>query len=157
ISNVGYWRCEFGAALMDSFEALRANARELHGQLVSRGADPLSPATLVRAAAELLDLEVTWLPADDPALNGARAVYDPEFGTILCAEQGDPPDRLLVVAHEIGHARLHPMPCGCTAYDIDTSRSMEAAPVGSQRVEDYGARERRELQADVFARELVLP
>ena len=31
------------------------------------------------------------------------------------------------------------------------------APVGLQRVEDYGARERRELQADVFAREFLLP
>jgi superfamily I DNA/RNA helicase len=29
--------------------------------------------------------------------------------------------------------------------------------VGLQRVEDYGARERRELQANVFARELLLP
>ena len=32
-----------------------------------------------------------------------------------------------------------------------------AAPVGLQRVEDYGAHERRELQANVFARELLLP
>ena len=41
--------------------------------------------------------------------------------------------------------------------DIDPSRSTEAAPVGLQRVEDYGVRERRELQANVFAREFVFP
>src|SRR3546814_7336734 len=40
---------------------------------------------------------------------------------------------------------------------MDASRSTEAAPVGLQRVEDYGARERRELQANVFGREFVLP
>src|SRR5208283_4662703 len=33
----------------------------------------------------------------------------------------------------------------------------EAAPVGLQRVEDYGAHERRELQANVFAREFLFP
>ena len=41
--------------------------------------------------------------------------------------------------------------------DIDPSRPTEAAPVGMQRVEDYGARERRELQANVFAREFLFP
>ena len=41
--------------------------------------------------------------------------------------------------------------------DVDPSRSMEAAPVGLQRVEDYGAHERRELQANVFAREFLFP
>jgi len=34
---------------------------------------------------------------------------------------------------------------------------MEAAPVGLQRVEDYGAHERRELQANVFARAFLFP
>src|SRR6185437_14571950 len=37
------------------------------------------------------------------------------------------------------------------------SRSMESAPVGLQRVEDYGAHERRELQANIFAREFLFP
>ena len=45
----------------------------------------------------------------------------------------------------------------CTEDDIDLSRSTEAVPVGLQRVEDYGTRERRELQANVFAREFLLP
>jgi DNA helicase-2/ATP-dependent DNA helicase PcrA len=45
----------------------------------------------------------------------------------------------------------------CTVDDVDPTRSTETAPVGLQRVEDYGARERRELQANVFARELLFP
>ena len=61
------------------------------------------------------------------------------------------------VAHEIGHARVHAASSSCNASDIDPSRSTEASPVGLQRVEDYGICERRELQANVFARELVLP
>src|SRR6185437_13284659 len=65
--------------------------------------------------------------------------------------------RALLIAHEIGHADLHAGSAVCGGADIDPSRSTEAAPVGLQRVEDYGARERRELQANVYARELVLP
>ena len=69
----------------------------------------------------------------------------------------DQADRALLLAHEIGHDVVHAGASACGTIDFDASRSTEAAPVGLQRVEDYGARERRELQADVFAREFVLP
>ena len=65
--------------------------------------------------------------------------------------------RALVVAHEIGHECIHAGSVACSAEDVDPSRSMEAAPVGLQRVEDYGAHERRELQANVFARAFLFP
>ena len=68
-----------------------------------------------------------------------------------------PRAKALLVAHELGHSELHAGSATCAGSDIDPSRSTEAAPVGLQRVEDYGARERRELQANVYARELVLP
>src|SRR4029077_13397639 len=75
-----------------------------------------------------------------------------------CCEAGDDlGERALLVAHEIGHARVHAISSSCGADDIDPSRSTEAAPVGLQRVEDYGVRERRELQANVFAREFLFP
>src|SRR3546814_20584116 len=70
---------------------------------------------------------------------------------------GDPVPRGVLVAQELGHSELHAGFATCSKADIDPSRSMEAAPVGLQSVEDYGARERRELQANVYARELVLP
>src|SRR3546814_10129357 len=44
---------------------------------------------------------------------------------------------------EIGHVAVHTMSSCCSASDIDPSRSTESAPVGLQKVEDYGARERR--------------
>ena len=104
-----------------------------------------------------VDLQLVWLPAGDPALKGARALYDDQGGTICCEQELDAATRALLVAHEIGHADLHAGSAVCASADIDPSRSTEAAPVGLQRVEDYGARERRELQANVYARELVLP
>ena len=142
---------------MDAFEPIRGMAARLHDELVLSGKDPFDPFDLVQAAAESRDLQIVWLPHGDPALKSARAVYDEQGGTICCEEEADPVTRALWVAHEIGHSELHAGSATCAGADVDPSRSTEAAPVGLQRVEDYGARERRELQANVYARELVLP
>ena len=142
---------------MDPFEPIRSKAAALHEELLSEGKDPFDPLALVEAAIGCRDLDLVWLPQGDPALKGAQALYDDQGGTICCEEEGDPANRALLVAHELGHAELHAGSVTCSGSDIDPSRSTEAAPVGLQRVEDYGARERRELQANVYARELLLP
>ena len=142
---------------MDPFEPIRSKAAALHAELCSEGTDPFDPLALVQAAIGRRDLDLVWLPQGDLALKGARALYDDQGGTICCEEEGDPANRALLVAHELGHSELHAGSVTCVGSDIDPSRSTEAAPVGLQRVEDYGARERRELQANVYARELLLP
>lgn len=121
------------------------------------GVDPLDPTALIMAAVGLLDIELVWLPEGDPALKNARALFDEQSGTICCEMSGNAAMRALLVAHEIGHIEIHASSAACSAEDIDPSRSTEAVPVGLQRVEDYGARERRELQANVFGREFLLP
>ena len=141
---------------MDSFEPIRAAAERLHLQMAG-GAAPKKPMELVNAAIDHLELQLTWLPTGDPALKGARAVFDNQSGTIFAEDIGDVSQRALVVAHEIGHECVHAGSTACSADDVDPSRSTEAAPVGLQRVEDYGAHERRELQANVFAREFLFP
>lgn len=142
---------------MDGFEPIRSIASRLHKAVVATGADPLEPLAFVTTAAEHLDLEIAFLPAADPALKGARALFDEQSGTICCEDAGSTGDRALLIAHEIGHVKVHAGSTICEANDIDPSRSTEAVPVGLQRVEDYGARERRELQANVFGREFLLP
>lgn len=142
---------------MDAFEPVRAAASGLHDDVAGTAASPMQPLELVHAAIVHMKLELAWLPSGDPALKGARAVFDDQSGTIFAEDVGSPAERALVVAHEIGHVCVHTGPTACTAHDVDPSRSTEAAPVGLQRVEDYGARERRELQANVFAREFLLP
>ncbi len=117
----------------------------------------MKPATLIAAAVRHLGLEFVLLPPEDTTLKGARAIQDEQAGIICCANTESEPERLLLVGHEIGHVRIHSTSAECSAADIDPSRSTEAAPVGLQRVEDYGAHERRELQANVFAREFLLP
>jgi DNA helicase-2/ATP-dependent DNA helicase PcrA len=142
---------------MDPFEPIRSRAAALHNELVSEGIDPFDPLALVQAAVARRHLELVWLPRGDPGLKSARALYDDQGGTICCEEEAESVARALLVAHELGHSELHAGSATCAGSDIDPSRSTESAPVGLQRVEDYGARERRELQANVYARELVLP
>ncbi len=142
---------------MDLFEPVRLNAAELHAELVRAGVDPRQPLDMASAAAKHLELNLVWLPVDDPVLKGAEAIYDLQTGTICCANIADTTLHACLAAHEIGHVRIHSASVECTAEDIDPSRSTEAAPIGLQRVEDYGVKERRELQADVFAREFLLP
>ena len=125
--------------------------------MLATGADPLNSWSLVHAAIGDLELELIWLPAGDPALKGARALFDDQSATISCERSDDPGECVCRIAHEIGHASCHAGSSACAASDIDATRSTEAAPLGLQRVEDYGVRERRELQANVFAREFLLP
>ena len=142
---------------MDGFEVIQSAALCLHNSVAGGEVDPLDPVALVEAAVVHLDLELICLEKDDPALKNARAVFDEQSGSIFHEATDDPVANALLIAHEIGHVELHSGGSACAAADIDPARSIEAAPVGLQRVEDYGAHERRELQANLFAREFVLP
>jgi DNA helicase II / ATP-dependent DNA helicase PcrA len=142
---------------VDAFNPIRDTAAKLYADVVAGGADSSNPMNLVDAAVAHLDLVLTWLPLGDPALKNSRGIYDEGTGTICCADAGDIGARAPLAAHEIGHAQLHTVSTHCAAHDVDPSQPSEAAPVGLQRVEDYGAQERCELQANVFAREFLLP
>lgn len=142
---------------MDAFDSVRKAATELHDQLVSSGTNPLDPMQLVQGAIKARELELHWLQVDDPLLKGARALFDDQSGAVCCQDIGTPGERAVLVAHEIGHDVVHSGSVSCNETDIDASRSTETAAVGLQRVEDYGVRERRELQANVFAREFLFP
>jgi hypothetical protein len=82
----------------------------------------------------------------------------PDVPLIVHETNGSLFDQAFLVAHEIGHAELgdgeeEPEP----AVNVDPARTSEAAPVGMDRVVDYSRRQRREVQMDLFARELLLP
>ena len=142
---------------MDAFEPVREAASRLHVAIAGETGALKPPMDLVRAALTHLKLDFAWLPSGDPALKGARAVFDDQSGTIFAEDVGEPAERALLIAHEIGHVCVHSGSAACAEHDVDPSRSTESAPVGLQRVEDYGAHERRELQANVFAREFLFP
>jgi DNA helicase II / ATP-dependent DNA helicase PcrA len=142
---------------VDAFDAVRRSAAELHDAAVARGADPLDVSTIVEKAADELDVKIQGVPSGNVALHGALALFDPQSRLVCYGDSNDATQRALLVGHELGHARLHAVASSCQEHDVDADASIEPTPVGLERVTDYGARERRELHANVFARELLLP
>ena len=136
---------------------MRRQAAELHARAIALGADPCQPDEVVRYAAQYLDVEIAIVPQSSASLQGARALYDAQSRLVCCSDDGDAAEQALLIGHELAHVVLHASRSRCETSDIDASLSIEPAPVGLERVEDYGARERRELHANVFSRELVLP
>ena len=143
---------------MDPIELARQHARRLHDEAVQRGRNPWSPYEFAVGIASDLGITVETCAPGAALLDGGRAYFDPDLPLIVHETEGSPFDQAFLVAHEIGHAELGdgeegPEP----ATYIDPARTSEAAPVGMDRVVDYSRRQRREVQMDLFARELLLP
>ncbi|TKD47292.1 MAG: ImmA/IrrE family metallo-endopeptidase [Mesorhizobium sp.] len=142
---------------MDSVELARQVAAALHARLVASGADPWSPYDFAIAEAKRRGIDVERTAAGAAILNGGRATFVAADDLILHESGGSPFEQAFLVAHEIGHVELGDDPEGEPVPTIDPSRAAEPSPVGMDRVVDYGRRQRREVQMDLFARELLLP
>ena len=122
------------------------------------------------AAAILGDLtHLSWLKRPDEILwsrksrsgtfdfmVGARR-FDPDALLILHEDAGNEFVHAFLVAHELGHVEFDGREDADATASADPMRPAEAAPIGIDRVVDYGRRERREVQMDLFAREFILP
>jgi len=139
---------------MDAIETSRREAAALHAAALARGADPWKPLELVLGEVERAGFEAEPRQKGATQLGNAQARYDPELGLILYTDEGTDFDRAFLIAHELGHALLGD---GEGACDTDQERSSEPAPEGEERVVAHGPRQRREVQMDLFARELLLP
>ena len=142
---------------MDATEAARREAERIHQAAVAEGDDPWNLLELVSREAARRDLDVYALARGDSALKGGRAVLDSQAGCILYEDIGSVFDRAFLIAHELGHFVLEGDDQNVVTEEVEPDRSAEDAPVGVERVLDYGARERREARMDLFARELMLP
>jgi superfamily I DNA/RNA helicase len=142
---------------MDAIELARQAAARLHAQAVSAGHDPWNPYSFALAEAKRRGLDVEVAASGAAVLDGGRAVFIARDDLILHEDAGTPFERAFLVAHEIGHAELGDDGDPTPARDIDLARPAEASPVGLDRVVDYGRKQRREVQMDLFAREFLLP
>lgn len=142
---------------MDPIEVGRQEAARLHEAAVAAGHDPWIPYEFVVAEASRRGLEVECVPCGDVRLHGTHALYDPDALLILHEDTGSVFTNAFLVAHEIGHVALGGTNEPSAVINPDPLRSAEAAPFGIERVVDYGRRERREVQMNLFGREFLLP
>lgn len=142
---------------MDATEAARREAERLHRANVAAGGDPTRPLAFALQEATSRGLDVYALQEGDSQLKGGKATFDRQAGGILYEDLGSDFERAFLIAHELGHVVLEGGTLDVVTVHVEPDRSMEDAPVGVDRVLDYGARERREVKMDLFAREFLLP
>ncbi len=106
-------------------------------------------------AVRLAGLDVVALPANDPILSYALGVLDRQMGTIWHTAELDPIPRAYLIAHELGHWWLHPG--DPQSPDGDHEVGMEWGDNVITEMDGYSPAQRREIEANAFAAELLAP
>jgi len=146
----------------DPWASVREEARRCRAALPGSGSSSSSPdgsaaaEAAVQAALRLAGSRPRLLPPTDTLLSGAHAVLDRETRIVWLRSDVPIEERRVLLAHELAHHYLHDDHgdtddgCACYEEDVDATGDGEAL-VG------YGPRQRRETEANVFAREFLLP
>jgi superfamily I DNA/RNA helicase len=143
---------------MSNWTNVRAQARAQHRILLADTSDDPSASALLAAAARITGIHPEPVSSGDPLLDGAEAVLDQEAESIFYDQQIDSLRLPLVLAHEWAHLWLaHGLCKPCSADQIDPEASDEDVPLGMAQVQGYSPEERKEREANVYARELLLP
>lgn len=142
---------------MSHWENIRAEARAQHAVLARQAGNDPRPVAVLSAAETESGITSIGLPAGHALLYGsAEAAL--HAGIIWYNQDAPIGLQLLARAHEYAHLRLHGATTSvCTEADFTTEQVDENLAVGAQRVEGYGPHERRELECNVYAREILLP
>lgn len=141
---------------MDAWADIRLKARECHAKALAAAKGARDAQSLIAAALKANDLE---LRRYEPGTLVGEHVFGwldrPNLMVNVAAGQNEA-DEVVVVAHEIGHFELHTDPRS----DVTVlAPGLGGDPIdsGASRVEGYSPRERKEIQADVFAGEFLCP
>ncbi|CDX12281.1 UvrD/REP helicase [Mesorhizobium plurifarium] len=137
---------------MENFSLVRLAANQLRVDIDPGLAELDATAIIARAIANR-ELTLEELPAGDATLAGALGIFNRKYKLVVVQAGLDAATKLEVIAHEIGHEVVH-------QGEIATVQRSYGKPGPGDpvlRIEAYGVKERREAQANVFARELLLP
>lgn len=144
---------------MNPFQRARDEARATREKLAPGKVDAaLTAKDLLGAVESQLNLGIEPVEPTYPDLGQGNAVLQREQRFIYVSKDIAPWSEEFcgLVAHELGHWFLDASKPPTTVAHLRTLFGSDGSP-GVLRVEAYGARERQELQANVFARELLLP
>ncbi len=142
---------------MSIWAAVRQLAQEKHDSLCKELSALVPASDLLSAAAEATKVKYEARPKDDALLDGAEAVLDRDLKVILYSNLTEPRLAAFHLAHEYAHFWLEEVQarCGGTDLDLGTPAEPEMSLVGES--DAYSPKERAEAQANLFAREYLLP
>jgi superfamily I DNA/RNA helicase len=136
---------------VDSFAIARLRARRARAQHAGDISDGFAA---VKKALSEHGFQIRVVPPEDPTLDGMDAKLSRGLSTVLVRNNMPQGEQASHAAHELGHLDLHRPNEACAAKEAAVD---DTVPRALARVETYGPRERRELQANVYAREFLLP
>ncbi len=141
---------------MNDWTAIRTLARQKHEELISHGED-YSADQLLAKAQEVTGITCRPVAPGDPILAGGLAILEPESDSIFFNSDLDPSLIAYLKAHEFGHhwQDEHLAKCYPEALNLDAIEDFLS--VGVAVVEGYSPHERHEVEANVFAREFLMP
>lgn len=139
---------------MRSLSLARAQGREWRARIGRQQAGLLD--RVVQALGNDHQIEVVGVPA--AAIRGSRAELQPADGCIWYDQEldGDPAEKLLILAHELGHLALHPRLYRAES-QLDFLSASAYLDVGSGGLTRYSRKTREEAEANAFALEFVCP
>lgn len=142
---------------MSIWAAVRQLARVKHDSLCKEQSSLVPASDLLSAAAETTGVKCEARPKDDALLDGAEAVLDRDLNVILYSNLTEPRLAAFHLAHEYAHFWLEEVQarCGGADLDLETPAEPEMSLVGES--DAYSPKERAEAQANLFAREYLLP
>jgi superfamily I DNA/RNA helicase len=142
---------------MNPFEHAREKAQEVRCLLLKKRAPHAAPATELIAAIETeLNLAIERVDPGYIALAGSTAALKRDERFIYVSDAIDADKFAALVGHELGHWYLDADKAPTTLTHLKSVTGGTGSPA-VVKVEAYGARERQELQANVFSRELLAP
>ncbi len=127
----------------------------MRAKALEKSGGDASPEALLRAVAEITGIPSQGLPAGHNLLFGAKATIDSCM--VWFDQEVEKWEQYFNRLHEYAHYWQHGESFICCQSDIDAGASEDAITLGARRVDGYGPHERRELEANVFAREFLLP
>lgn len=141
---------------MDAWSDIRLVARECRAAALATTNAAPTARMVIDAMVKLHDLEIEPFDPGDRAGENVLGFFERESGVVHIARGQTPEDEVVVIAHELGHFRLHTDP-ESDVTDVTMRLSGEPVESGGARVDGYSSRERKEIQADVFAGEFLCP
>lgn len=142
---------------MSHWDLIRSRARGARAHALSEAQGNERAEALLAAADRLTGIKRVGLPHGDALLDGAQSALDLDIKYIWFDNTVESTLALFYQAHEYAHFWLHTERSVCDDTDINPNAEDDDIPLGVDRVEGYGPRERHEREANVFAREFLLP
>ena len=141
---------------MDAWADIRLKARDCHRHALAETRGNRTAAVILAAALKLEDLKLERYQRGTIVGEGVHGFLDRESMMVYVASGQSPEAEAVVIAHEIGHFRMHRDPRNEVTV-IAPGLGGDPIDSGAGRVEGYSPRERKEVQADIFAGEFLCP